>query len=52
MSLARSHSKDYGPVQGVDVINTMKDNFQRTRASEEVRTERQALVLDVEGTWR
>ncbi|KAF8810624.1 hypothetical protein BYT27DRAFT_7253617 [Phlegmacium glaucopus] len=49
------------PVQGVimvqlkDVINTMKDNFQRTRVSE-VRSEGklggQALVLDVEGTWR
>ncbi|KAF8811452.1 hypothetical protein BYT27DRAFT_7252774 [Phlegmacium glaucopus] len=39
-----------------DVINTMKDNFQRTRVSEEVRTEgklgEKTLVLDVEGTWR
>ncbi|KAF8810633.1 hypothetical protein BYT27DRAFT_7253627 [Phlegmacium glaucopus] len=56
--MRRSHSKDYGPVQGVvmvqlkDVINTMKDKFQRTRVSEEVRTEGQALVLDVEGTGR
>ncbi|KAF8810616.1 hypothetical protein BYT27DRAFT_7336636 [Phlegmacium glaucopus] len=43
-------------VQLKDVMNTMKDNFQRTRVSEEVRTEgtlgRQALVLDVEGKWR
>ncbi|KAF8810630.1 hypothetical protein BYT27DRAFT_7253623 [Phlegmacium glaucopus] len=60
--MRRSHSKDYGPVQGVvmvqlkDVMNTMKDHFQRTRVSEEVSTEgklgRQALVLDVEGKWR
>ncbi|KAF8810627.1 hypothetical protein BYT27DRAFT_7253620 [Phlegmacium glaucopus] len=53
----RSYSKDYGPVQGVvivqlkDVIDTMKDNFQRTRVSG-VGTEGQALVIDVEGTDR
>ncbi|KAF8810601.1 hypothetical protein BYT27DRAFT_6485745 [Phlegmacium glaucopus] len=48
--MRRSHSKDYGPVQGVvmvqlkDVINTMKDNFQRTRVPEEVRTEGYASI--------
>ncbi|KAF8814933.1 hypothetical protein BYT27DRAFT_7205144 [Phlegmacium glaucopus] len=48
-----SYSKDYGPVQGVVMVQLKdKDKFQRTRVSEEVRTEGQALVLDVEGTGR